>query len=164
MDFVWQDYNPQAMGYVENWLDAIAVKTTGLDEGFRAFYEYWIHEDGFDVGDNFWCKVVCEKGDPFAVIAFCRHEGKVIIMEIVMKPEKRGQGRGSKLLKELLNGEEITGFVIQKSEAVIFPDNIASQRAFHNAGFQCHHTDGDALYYVYESGSGKQIPHKINGK
>ena len=36
-DFVWHDYDPITMGYVENWLDEHAVKSTGLDEGFRAF-------------------------------------------------------------------------------------------------------------------------------
>lgn len=92
IDYVWRDYDPRTMQYVENWLDEETVKTTGLDEGFRVFYEYWVNEDGF---------------------------------------------------------------VIPKSEAVIFPHNIASQKAFENAGYQHHHTyeDGTAMYYVYESGS-----------
>lgn len=155
MNFVWHDYNPNTMGYIENWLDESAVKSTGLDEGFRQFYEYWANEDGFVVGENFWSKVVYEKDKPFAVIAFCLHEGKIIVMEIVLDPGKRGQGSGSKLLKEFLVSEEIIGFAIHKSEAVIFPSNIASQKAFENAGFQYHHThqDGDALYYVYERGA-----------
>lgn len=40
MDFVWRDYQPDAMAYVEQWLDASAVGATGLEEGFRNFYEY----------------------------------------------------------------------------------------------------------------------------
>ncbi len=153
MNFEWYDYNPKTMGYVENWLDEHAVKSTGLDEGFRAFYEYWANEDGFNIGENFWCKVVSENGTPFAVIAFCQHEYKILIMEIVVEPKKRGQGSGTKLLKELLEREEIIGFTVRKSEAVIFPSNMASRKAFENAGFQYHHTheDGDAMYYVYES-------------
>lgn len=145
------------MGYIENWLDERAVKFTGLDDGFRDFYEYWVNEDGFAAGENFWCKVVCENDNPFAVIAFCQHENKTLIMEIVVDPEKRGQGSGSKLLKELLENEEIIGFSIHKSEAVIFPSNIASQKAFENAGFQYHHTheDGNAMYYVYEGSTNK---------
>ena len=155
MNYVWRDYNPNTMGYIEKWLDEFAVKSTGLDEGFQNFYEYWANEDGFVVGENFWSKVVLENDKPFAVIAFCLHESKIIIMEIVVEPEKRGQGSGSKLLKELLENGEIIGFTIHKSEAVIFPSNIASQKSFENAGFLYHysHEDGDALYYVYESGA-----------
>ena len=154
MIFVWRDYDPETMSYIENWLDESAVKSTGLDDGFRDFYEYWANEDGFVVGENFWCKVVCESDKPVAVIAFCQHEHKVLIMEIVVEPEKRGQGIGTKLLKELLASEEIIGFAIQKSEAVIFTGNIASQKAFENAGFQYHHTeedeDGTSISYMYE--------------
>ncbi len=158
MKFVWCDYNPNTMGYIENWLDEPAVKSTGLDEGFRNFYEYWAKEDAFAVGENYWCKVVFEDNRPLAVIAFCRHECTLLIMEIVVDPEKRGQGIGTKLLKELLECEEMTGSAVLKIEAVIFPGNIASKRAFENAGFQYHHTheDGDAMYYVYEHGSEQQ--------
>ncbi len=154
MNFIWCDYNPKTMDYIESWLDESAIKSTGLDEGFRDFYEYWVKEDGFVVGKNFWCKVVFENDNPFAVIAFCLHEGKIMIMELVIVPEKRGQGRASKLLKEFLESEEIIGFAIHKSEATIYPSNTASKKAFENAGFKYHYTheDEDAMYYVYESG------------
>lgn len=58
MNFTWRDYHPETMKYIENWLDESAVKSTGLDDGFHDFYEYWANEDGFVVGENFWCKVV----------------------------------------------------------------------------------------------------------
>lgn len=153
MNFAWHDYDPGTMGFVETWLDESAVKSTGLDEGFCAFYEYWVNEGGFVVDENFWCKVICERDEPFAVTAFCSNEDKVIIMEIVVAPEKRGLGRGTKLLKELLESDQIIGFTIQKSEAVIFPGNIASQKAFENAGFRYDHSheDGNAMYYVFGS-------------
>lgn len=152
MSFTWIDYDPKTMDYIEGWLDADAVKSTGLEDGFRDFYAYWAGEEGYVVGENFWSKVVLEKNLPFAVIAFALYEGKVTIMEILVAPEQRGQGRGAKLLKELLEREEIPGFAIQKAEAVIFPDNRASQRAFEKAGFYHHHTyeDGSALLYAYE--------------
>ena len=152
MDFIWQDYDPQTMEYIENWLDEDAVKSTGLDDGFREFYEYWASEDGYAVGENFWSKVVFEEDLPFAVIAFGLYEGKVTIMEIVVAPEKRGRGRGTKLLKELMECEEILGFSIEKAEAVIFPDNTASRSTFEKAGFFHHHTyeDGSAMLYTYE--------------
>lgn len=114
MNFAWYDYNPNTMDFIENWLDERAVHSTGLDEGFRAFYEYWANEDGFIVGENFWCKVVSESNIPLAVVAFCWHEHTILVMEIVVDPQKRGRGVGSKLLKELLNSKEIIGFVIQK--------------------------------------------------
>lgn len=157
VDYVWRDYNPETMQYIEGWLDESAIKSTGLDEGFCGFYEYWASEDGFVLGENFWCKVVFENDKPFAVIAFCQYEHKIIIMEVFVAPEKRGQGKGSKLLKELLTRKDIIGFTIQKSEAVIYPCNITSQKAFENAGFkhQYHHEDenGDSMRYFYESSS-----------
>ena len=155
-EYVWRDYDPETMEYVESWLDDSAVRFTGLDEGFRGFYEYWAGEDGYIVGENFWAKVVCARDEPFAVIAFGLHEGKLIMMEIVVAPEKRGQGMGAKLLKELLGNKEILGFPVQKSEAVIFHNNKASQKAFEKAGFYHHHTydDGSAMLYVYERGLG----------
>ena len=78
-------------------------------------------------------------------------------MELLVAPEKRGQGKGSTLLKELLKSKEIVGFEIHHSEAVIYPNNIASQRAFENAGFIYHnnHKDenGDSMHYIYEDKS-----------
>ena len=152
MEFDWRDYDPETMDYVENWLDEAAVKSTGLEDGFRDFYEYWAKEDGFAVGENYWCKVVYEEEQPFAVIALALYEGKVTVMELVVAPEKRGQGRGTKMLKELLENEEILGFSVGYSEAVIFLSNIASQKAFQKAGFRYHHThpDGDAVICVYD--------------
>ena len=153
MNYVWREYFPDAMEYIEKWLDADAVQSTGLDEGFRDFYEYWAGEDGFVVGQNFWCKVVFQNEEPFAVVALAEYEGKITVMEMVVAPEKRGQGRGSKLLKELLEREDILGFAIQECEAVIYPDNIASQNAFENAGFQYHHSYkdeyGESMQYVF---------------
>lgn len=153
MSFVWRDYDPDTMGYLEGWLDEPAAKSTGLDEGIRAFYEYWAKEDGFAPGENFWCKVACQQEEPLAVVAFCLHEEAYIIMEILVKPEKRGQGIGTELLKELLER-----FSIQRSEAVIFPGNIASQKAFANAGFRYHHSheDGTAMYFVFNR-SGNEL-------
>lgn len=157
MDFVWRDYDPKNMRYIESWLDESAVNSTGLDEGFCGFYEYWANEDGFVAGENFWCKVAFENDTPFAVIALCLHEHKTLIMEVLVAPQKRGQGKGTKLLKELLSREDILGFTIQRSEAVIYPSNIASQKAFEKAGFQYHHNhkdgNGDSMNYVYERSS-----------
>ena len=153
MNFKWVDYNPDTMKYVEKWLDKKAVKMTGMDEGFRDFYEYWAKEDGFVVGENYWCKVVFENEKPFAIIALSLYEGNVGIMEIFVAPKTRGKGKGSKMIKELLNnGKSIIGFDIHKADAVIYTSNIASQKAFSKAGFkhESTHEDGDAMNYVYE--------------
>lgn len=150
---IWRDYDAQTMDFVETWLDADAVKATGLEDGFRDFYEYWAHEDGFEPGKNYWCKVVYACDTPFAVLALSLYEERLLVMEMLVAPEYRGQGRGTELLRQLLNSHEILGFPVRKSEAVIFPDNVASQRAFEKAGFYCHHVHeaGTALYYAYDS-------------
>lgn len=152
MNFAWYDYNPDIMQFVENWLDEYAVRMTGIDNGFRDNYEYWANEDCTIIGKNFWCKVAFENEIPFAVIELGLHEGTVTVMETIVAPEKRGQGMGSKMIKELLaDGKKIIGFDIQKAEAIIFPSNKPSQKAFEKAGFSYHHTheDGDAMTYVY---------------
>lgn len=154
LKYTWRNYTPNTMDYVEKWLDKHAIKMTGMDDGFRDFYEYWANEDGFIVSENFWCKVVFENEEPFAVIAFGLHEGTLHIMETLVATKKRGQGKGSGLLKELIeNGKKIIGFDIYKAEAVIYPSNKSSQKAFEKAGFKyhCTHEDGDAMNYVYES-------------
>lgn len=153
MNFKWEDYNPDTMQYVEKWLDKKAVRMTGNDDGWRSFYEYWANVDYNIVGENYWCKVVFENEKPFAVMALGLYEGNITIMEILVAPKMRGKGKGSKMIKELLNnGKSIIGFDIHKADTVIYPSNIASQKAFTKAGFKYKstHEDGDAMNYVYE--------------
>lgn len=153
MNYAWEDYAPETMGYVEKWLDRKAVKLTGMDDGFHDFYEYWANEEGFIVGKNYWCKVVFEDDKPFAIIALSLYEGNITIMETLVAPKMRGKGKGTKVLKELLeNSKSIIGIDIHKAEAVIFLSNKASQKAFENVGFkhESTHEDGDAMNYVYE--------------
>ena len=153
MNYIWKDYDPEKMQYVEKWLDKKAVRMTGMDDGWRNFYEYWANEEGFVVGENYWCKVVFEDDKPFAIIAFCLYEGNITIMETLVAPKMRGKGKGTKIIKELLdNAKSIIGIDIYKAEAVIFLSNKASQKAFENAGFRYEstHEDGDAMNYVYE--------------
>ena len=152
MNYAWKDYDPKTMGYVEKWLDRKAVRMTGMDDGWRDFYEYWANEEGVIVGENYWCKVVFEEEKPFAIIALSLYEGNITIMETLVAPKMRGKGKGTKVLKELLeNGKDIIGFNIQKAEAIIFSSNEASQKAFTKVGFKYKntHEDGDAMTYVY---------------
>lgn len=159
-NYIWRDYDPNTMPYIEDWLDEGAVQFTGLDNGFRSFYEYWANEDGFVIGESFWCKVICEQDTPLAVIAFCQHEQTMLIMEIIVAPQQRARGIGTKLLKELLTCTEVIGYAIQRSDAVIFPSNVASQKIFEKVGYQHHHTyeDGSAIYYVFDSTSASAHP------
>lgn len=152
MKFTWCDYNPETMDFVEEWLDEYAVRMTGMDDGFRDNYEYWTTEESTEIGKNFWCKVVFKNSIPFAVIELGKYKGSVTVMETVVAPEFRGQGMGSEMIDELLtNGKTIIGFDINNAEAVIYPSNVASQKAFEKAGFVYHHTheDGDVVTYVY---------------
>ena len=151
MNYAWYDYNPNTMSFVENWLDKSAVDSTGLDEGFRAFYEYWANEDGFVLGENFWCKVICEYENPFAIIALGMSDGNLVIMELVVRPDMRNKGKGASLLKELIeNSKIILNTEVGKAEAIIYPSNIASQKSFEKAGFVFEsNEDGDAITYVY---------------
>lgn len=150
MLFKWTDYDV-SMDFVENWLDDEAVRVTGLDDGFRDFYEYWENEN--IPGTNYWCKVVSENSKPFAVITIGKDENRFIFMEFIVTPDMRHQGKGTLILKELLKESKIIlGQEIESAEAVIFPSNPASQKAFEKAGFVFSHADedGDAFYYVFE--------------
>lgn len=149
MLFKWTDYNT-SMTFVEDWLDDEAVRVTGLDDGFRDFYEYWKNENIPDI--NYWCKVVSENDKPFAVITIGKDKENFIFMEFVIAPGKRNQGKGTLILKELLKESKIIlGQEIESAEAVIFPSNPASQKAFKKAGFVFSHADedDDAFYYVF---------------
>ena len=140
------------MPFVEEWLDDHAVRMTGMDDGLRAFYEYWINDGEMTLGKDYWCKVVYDNNAPFAVIALSLYEGSFHIMEFLVMPEMRGNGLGTALLRELLSdGEMIIGHRIERATAVIFPSNPASQKAFEKAGFVFDRAndDGGAWYYSY---------------
>ncbi len=155
MRFIWKDYDSRSMPFIEDWLDDHAVRMTGMDNGWRAFHEYWIAEGGMTPGVDYWCKVVYEGEKPVAIIAFSLYEGTYTVMELVVKTELRGHGIGTSLLRELISrGDLIFGNMIEKAAAVIFPANTASQKAFERAGFVFDHVndDGEAWYYCYNSG------------
>ena len=159
MRFVWRDYDPQTMQYIEGLLDESAAASTGLDEGFRDFYAYWKGES-CNLPDNpFQCKVVFCNDEPVAVIALWLHDREATIMEVIVHPQMRGAGVGTQLLKELLHCEEIIGRPIDAYEAVIYPDNIASQKAFEHAGFIYTSThedqDGISMKYTYRKSDSK---------
>lgn len=153
MRFIWKDYAPEKDAFVQDWLDDTAVRNTGIDDGWAEYVDYWIHEEDTVPGENFWCKVVSESAEPFAVLAGGLWEGVFTLSEIIVNPAMRGKGYGSAVITELLeNSTAILGMEITCAKAVIFPDNIASQKAFEKAGFtfESAHPDGDAWYYIWK--------------
>ena len=152
MRFLWRDYDPDTMAFVETWLDDAAVAMTGMEEGWRADFLYWSTAGGMTPGRDYWGKIVCEGETPFAAVSFCRGEAAFHIMELLVRPSLRGRGYGTALLRELLReGETILGRQIQQATAVVFPGNRPSIRAFEKAGFHLDraHEDKDALHYRY---------------
>ena len=142
--FEWQDYTKNDAALVDSWLDADAVRLTGLDEGFDEFCQYWENESDPARGEYFRCKIVTENQRPFAAIAFGYCSGTVTIMEIVVDPALRGQGRGTAVLREIIkNAADWIKQPISVFEAVIFENNPASQIAFYKAGFVRNEKDRD---------------------
>ncbi len=152
MIFTWQEYIPAHASVVEPWLDAEAIKGTGLDEGFDNFCNYWKKEDGME---NFRAFLILDNNEPVAAIAIDLYEHFVKVMEIVVNPLKRGRGIGSKIINELtefsnkLYSDEIFGY-----EAIIFPSNTASRKAFAKSGYTIdeNNREGDLWRNVVKMG------------
>lgn len=155
MIFDWKDYSEKYSDITENLLDNEAIKNTGCDEGFHSFYSYWLEEADTKLHENFWCKLAFKDNKLIGVICIGLAPTKEFtVMEIIIAPDKRNQGYGSALLLELLrNAATIIGININIAKAVIFPNNIASQKSFEKAGFifTGAHPDGDAWYYEYKN-------------
>ena len=134
--FCWQDYGPEHAALVDSWLDEEALRATRLDDGFDDFYQYWKQETDPERGEYFRCQLVSEGQRPFAAVAFSRFQQTVTVMEIVVDPALRGQGKGAAIIRELVaNATAWFGQPVAVLEAVIFPDSTASQNAFYKAGF-----------------------------
>ena len=134
--FEWKDYTKKDTVLVDSWLDADTVRMTGMDEGFDAFHQYWKNESSPERGEYFWSKLVSENGHPFAVISYGYCDGTVTIMEIVVDPAVRGQGKGAAVISEFLNNAAVwIAQPITVFNVVIFSRNTASQIAFYKAGF-----------------------------
>ena len=136
MNYEWLEYDPSMASLVDLWLDEEALRATRLDDGFDDFYQYWKKETDPARGEYFWCQLVSEEQRPFSAVAFSWFQQTVTVMEIVVDPALRGQGRGTAVVKELVdNAADWIGQPVAAFEAVIFPDNIASQNAFYKACF-----------------------------
>ncbi len=153
MMFTWREYTEADASLADGWLDEAAIKLTGLDEGFDDCCQYWKEQPETLWGENMWAKLFCADGTPVGVCLLAMEKGVLTVSEMLMDPKQRGKGYGSAALQELLaEGNAILGKQILSAKAVIYPDNIASQRAFVKAGFRFEkaHPDGDAWYYRYD--------------
>ena len=84
-----------------------------------------------------YCKMVFWEGKSIAVVAFGYYRSDVTISEIIISPEMRSKGYGTEILKELVCLPRIWfPEPISRFSAIVFAQNIASQKAFQNAGFQ----------------------------
>lgn len=152
MQYDWIDYTSAYKELIDSWMDADARRFTGCDEGFHAYYQYWANEPATKLGENFWVKIVLADTDPFGIIAIALWDRVFTISEFMIRPDRRGEGLGSSALAELLaQSRNIIGVKVEDADAVIFPNNVASQKAFEKAGFIFHseHPDGNAWYYRY---------------
>ncbi len=153
MTFQWTEYTEKDRETVDGWLDAQAVRMTGMDEGFHSDYTYWSEQPDMEIGANFWAKVFSVGDQPAGVVLLSKEEAILTVMEILVDPALRGKGLGSAALRELIaEGNAILGIPVTAAIAVIFPDNLPSARAFEKAGFRLDslHPDGDAMYYRYD--------------
>lgn len=154
MRYLWRDYTADDARTVDGWMDDEARYFTGCDDGWDAYVTYMRGEDYIHPSKNFWCMVISAEDLPIAAAALhLTEEGILMVSELVISPEYRGQGHGRAILTELLTATDaILGCTIRGAEAVIYPDNPASSRAFEGAGFRFSHAhpDGDVFYYRYE--------------
>ena len=137
--------------FLNNFFEVVSQNYN--DDGFDEYYKYWVEEPETKLGENFWAKIINENATPVGVITIGLWEGVFTISEFIIRPDKRGKGIGTTALSELIvNGKEILGIEIEKARSVIYPNNIASQKAFEKAGFvfSSAHPDGDAWYYEYK--------------
>ena len=152
MKYEWIDYTSAYKELVDSWMDEDAMRFTGCDEGFDAYYHDCLNDPDTKLGENYWAKMIVADTDPVGIIAIGLWENVFTISEFIVRPGRRGEGVGLAALAELLaQSKNIIGIEMKEANAVIFPNNIASQKAFEKAGFGFHsaHPDGDAWYYRY---------------
>ena len=154
LKYTWEDYQEKYRATVESWLDSEARHGLGIDGSWQQYYDYWLSDELTKLGENFWCKVILNGSEPIAAIAVFLSESAatLYVSEFVVACGNRGHGIGSRILSEFLAYSKfIIGVNADEAEALIYLDNVPSERAFIKAGFEYSHThpDGDARIYKY---------------
>lgn len=148
----WRDYISADAELVDQWLDPDAAAMTGIDSGWDTYWNE-VKADAVNYpGCRDFCKVVSISGVSVAAVVFGCYRGDAVISEIVVAPSHRAKGIGSRIIKELVThcdvwfDEEIKQFC-----AIIFSQNVASQKAFQNAGFFMSRTHNESTFeYTYK--------------
>ena len=137
MIFDWMDYTAEHAVLIDSWMDYSAIDMTGIDEGWDSYWNAVLLDAVNFPGCVDCCKLVLKEGKPVGVVSFGYYRGDVTISEIIVDPEIRGMGYGSEILTELIQLSRIWfQGPISRFSAIVFARNIASQKAFQNAGFQ----------------------------
>ncbi len=157
MRYTWKPYTEADAGLVDAWLDADAIRGTGLEEGWQAFYGYWMTESRTGEGKD-RCFLISQQGTPIAVLYIAVTAGEMLLSEYIVAPDRRGKGHGAAILRELLAyAPLLLNSPVSRAKAVIYPCNSASIKAFEGAGFRRvsgnHDDSGDSLNYDYQFGA-----------
>lgn len=160
MKFQWTDYSAEDAPTVDRWLDVDAVAMTGLDMLWDDYWNALLADAVNFPGCKDYCKMVRVDGMAVAAVCFGHYEGVATVSEIVVAPQFRGRGYGTRILQDLIaHSGELLGEKVDKISAVIFPANVASQRAFEKAGFVCDYAyeDETALHYVCQMPASERV-------
>ena len=137
MIFEWNDYKNEDAAEIDSWLDEEAVRFTSMDEGWNADAAYWMENtaDGM-----FWCKTISSGGVLTGAVYIVEwneeNQGGFTIGEVLVRPDARGKGIGTAMIKELMDHSiEIIGKRMNSPDAVICASNASSIRMFEKAGF-----------------------------
>lgn len=153
MRYCWKPYCDDDAELVDSWLDDHAIRETGLDDGWQHFYDYWMTESRTGEGKD-CCFLISHEKIAFAVMYIAIVGCEMMISEYLLAPDMRGRGHGTAVIKELLDyASRLLDTKVTVAKAVIFPNNIASIKAFEKAGFvlvsKYHDDFGDGLHYEY---------------
>lgn len=152
MVFHWRDYVSADACLVDQWLDDTAVAMTGIDSGWDQYWNEVVADSANYPGCKDFCQIVSIRGVPVAAVVFGCYRGGAVISEILVAPSHRAKGVGTQIIKELIARADVWfAEEIKRFCAVIFRDNVASKKAFQNAGFVLGTPhDVAALEYIYE--------------
>lgn len=149
----WVNYEHKHAHFVDGWFDEEAIAMAGIDDGWD---DYWqaVQADSVNFpGCEDFCKVIFEESEPIAAVCFGIYQNTMTISEIVVSPEHRGQGKGTQLLAELVAlAKSYEPNKVKCITGVVFPHNLASQKAFQKAGFHLEGKteDGVDLIFTYQ--------------
>ena len=161
MLFKWVDYCEKYEKETEAWTGDADTRRFATDDSIKQDHEYYLgisdDYDGHDykLNETYFCKVVLDGNIIAAVLFILRNDEppyQVTINPIIVNPEYRNKGYGTKIIGELINDiTEIIGYDCNVFHADSFRENGASIRTFEKNGFVLAGTyaDGDFTYWVY---------------